>query len=69
MVAAQILELHVNCSAGVIETLKKKEEYFAAIKFICEFRLSQLFPGALLLEYLKSSEKTESGNSMEAQVR
>lgn len=69
MVAAQNVKIHVNFSAGVIEILKKKGEYFAAIKFICEFRLSQLSPGALLLEYMNSAEKDGSENSTEAQVR
>ncbi|ESQ32270.1 hypothetical protein EUTSA_v10005503mg [Eutrema salsugineum] len=62
--------------SGAVETLRKKEEYLATLKFICEFRSYKLCPrgrpGDLLLEYLDSSEKAArviagDGNSVEAQ--
>ncbi|CAH2044556.1 unnamed protein product [Thlaspi arvense] len=61
--------------SGAVETLKKKQEYLATLRFVCEFRLYQLCPkgqpGALLREYLDFSEKTArviagNGNSVEA---
>lgn len=67
----------MNCSAGAVETLKKKEEYLATLKFICEFRLYKLCPGGrpgeLLIEFFDSSDKAArviagTGTSMEAQV-
>ncbi|CAA0405082.1 unnamed protein product [Arabidopsis thaliana] len=61
---------------GAVETLKKKEEYLATLKFICEFRLYKLCPegrpGELLLEFFDSSDKAArviagTGTSVEAQ--
>ncbi|KAJ0253105.1 FRIGIDA-like protein 5 [Hirschfeldia incana] len=56
----QLLRLQDSVS-GVVETLKNKEEYLAVLRFICEFRLYKLCPkgrpGALLQEYLISSDR------------
>ncbi|KAG2316535.1 hypothetical protein Bca52824_019657 [Brassica carinata] len=71
----RLLELE-HSVYGVVENLKKKEEYLAVLRFICEFRLYKLCPGgrpgALLQEYLISSDRSarilsETGNSVEAQ--
>ncbi|XP_010494033.1 PREDICTED: FRIGIDA-like protein 5 [Camelina sativa] len=65
-----------NKVSGAVETLKKKDDYLATLKFICEFRLHKLCPegrpGELLLDFLISSDKAArmiagNGNSVEAQ--
>ncbi|EOA19886.1 hypothetical protein CARUB_v10000134mg [Capsella rubella] len=65
-----------NKVSGVVETLKKREDYLTTLKFICEFRLYKLCPagrpGEFLLDFLISSDKAArviagTGNSIEAQ--
>ncbi|KAL0738722.1 hypothetical protein Bca4012_014932 [Brassica carinata] len=69
------LGLEDNVS-GVVETLKKKNEYLAALRFICEFHSSNLCPGwrprAVLHEFLQSLRRVArvtdgSLNLLEAQ--
>ncbi|KAJ4900694.1 FRIGIDA-like protein 5 [Raphanus sativus] len=69
------LGLEDNVS-GVIETLKKKNEHLAALRFICEFHSSNLCQGwrprSVLHEFLQSLRRIvrvtdESSNLLEAQ--
>ncbi|KAF8105511.1 hypothetical protein N665_0157s0090 [Sinapis alba] len=62
--------------SGVVEILKKKNEYLAALRFICEFKLSKRCPGwrpgAVLHELLNSSARVArvtdgTGNLIQAQ--
>lgn len=61
----------------MVETLKMKDEYVATLRFICEFRLSNLCPGwrprTVLHEFLQSLTRVAgvtdgTGNLLEAEV-